>query len=595
MKKQNKNVCTVHSTSMETLISRWKEGTFSEIIDDWKWIFSYSVRYKGAIACYILLGILSTSMGLVSSVASKYTIDIITGFETNKLWIMILIMVSSAVGSLALNSVVNRVSTKLSIFINNDIQADIFDKIIDADWLSLNQYSNGDLLNRFNGDVNVVSSNAISWLPTIIIACYNFLATFFVILHYDKIMAIIALSSAPFMLLISRTMIRKQRAYNQKVREVSSDLMTFEAEVFYNIDTIKSFGISSEYSGKMRKWQNRFKDFSLKYNLFSIKTNILLSSMGTVVQFVAFGYCLFRLWTGDITYGTMTLFLQQRSNLSSAFNQLVSIVPSFLNSSVSAHRIRELVELPKEVHGTENRELEQYVEKGFEISMKNVEFSYVENQKIITDSFFHAAPGEIVAVVGPSGEGKTTLIRLILGLIRPQKGEVVLRTWDDRKIAMNVETRMLFAYVPQGNTILSGTIAENLRMVKEDASDEEIITALKVACAWDFVKKMPNTIYSSVGERGKGLSEGQAQRIAIARAVLRNSPILLLDEATSALDVATERMVLRNIVCQYPNKVCIVTTHRPSVLNMCQRVYRVMDTKIKELNEQESSQMAMDF
>src|SRR5699024_8756978 len=150
--------------------------------------------------------------------------------------------------------------------------------------------------------------------------------------------------------------------------------------------------------------QNRFKDFSLKYNLFSIKTNILLSSMGTVVQFVAFGYCLFRLWTGDITYGTMTLFLQQRSNLSSAFNQLVSIVPSFLNSSVSAHRIRELVELPKEVHGTENRELEQYVEKGFEISMKNVEFSYVENQKIITDSFFHAAPGEIVAVVGPSGE-----------------------------------------------------------------------------------------------------------------------------------------------------------------------------------------------
>ena len=534
-------------------------------------------------------------MGLVSSIASKYMIDIITGFETNKLWIMILIMTGSAVGSLVLNSVVSRISTKLSIYINNDIQADIFDKIIDADWLSLNKYSNGDLLNRFNGDINVVSSNAISWLPTIIIACYNFFATFFVILHYDKIMAVIALSSAPFMLLVSRTMIKKQRNYNRKVREVSSDLMTFEAEVFYNIDTIKSFGIAPEYSRKMRSWQERFRDFSLKYNLFTIKTNILLSSLGTVVQFLAFGYCLFRLWTGDITYGTMTLFLQQRSNLSSAFNKMVSIIPSFLNSSVSAHRIRELVELPKEVHGSLNNDMVKYGKRGFEISMKDVDFSYVQGKRVITESAFYAAPGEIVALIGPSGEGKTTMIRLILGLIRPEKGEVLLRTWDGKEFPMNVETRSLFAYVPQGNTILSGTIAENMRMVKETATDQEIIEALKISCAWDFVEKMPEGINSSVGERGKGLSEGQAQRIAIARAILRNAPILLLDEATSALDVATERNVLRNIVQKSPNKVCIVTTHRPSVLNLCQRVYRVLDTKVRELSEEESSQMAMDF
>ena len=160
---------------------------------------------------------------------------------------------------------------------------------------------------------------------------------------------------------------------------------------------------------------------------------------------------------------------------------------------------------------------------------------------------------------------------------------------------MNAETRHLFAYVPQGNTILSGTIAENMRMVKEDASDEEIIEALKISCAWDFVEKLPDTINSSVGERGRGLSEGQAQRIAIARAVLRDAPVLLLDEATSALDVTTERRVLRNIIRQKPNKTCIVTTHRPSVLNMCQRVYRVMDTRVTELSEEESSRMAMDF
>jgi ABC-type bacteriocin/lantibiotic exporter with double-glycine peptidase domain len=160
---------------------------------------------------------------------------------------------------------------------------------------------------------------------------------------------------------------------------------------------------------------------------------------------------------------------------------------------------------------------------------------------------------------------------------------------------LNVETRHLFSYVPQGNTIVSGTIAENMRMIKEDASDEEIIEALKIACAWEFVSLKADTIYSNVGERGRGLSEGQAQRIAIARAVLRDAPILLLDEATSALDVATERRVLKNIMECRPNKTCILTTHRPSVLNMCQRVYQVSEHKVSELGKEEASKLAMDF
>ena len=227
--------------------------------------------------------------------------------------------------------------------------------------------------------------------------------------------------------------------------------------------------------------------------------------------------------------------------------------------------------------------------------MQHVDFSYIQGKRVITDSDFLASPGEIVALVGPSGEGKTTMIRLILGLVHPDSGRVWLRASDGREIDMNADTRYLFAYVPQGNTILSGTIAENLRMVKEDATDEEIVDALKTACAWDFVSKLPDTINSSIGERGRGFSEGQAQRIAIARALLRDAPILLLDEATSALDVTTERQVLRNIIQQKPNKTCIVTTHRPTVLNMCQRVYRVMQTHVTELTEEEASRMAMDF
>ena len=593
--EENQSGKGISFESLDILIKRWKDGTFSEIIDDWKWIFSYSKRYKGAIIFYTLLGIFSTSMGLVSSVASKYMIDIITGYQTSKLWIMIAITLGSAVFSLVFSNVINRVSAKLSIYINNDIQADIFDKIIDADWLEINKYSNGDVLNRFNSDVSTVSSNAISWLPTIVIAVYNFIATFVVIWHYDKVMSLLAFASAPVMLLMSKFLIKKQREYARKVKEMNSNMMTFEVETFYNFDTIKSFGISSLYGKKMREWQRKYKDVSLEYNMFTIKTGIFMSIMGMIVQYAAFGYCLFRLWTHDITYGTMTLFLQQRGNLNSAFNNVISIIPNFLNSSISAHRIRELAQLPKEVHIAESSKLDALAEHGFEVRMRDVDFSYVEGTRVITKSSFQACPGEIVALVGPSGEGKTTMIRLILGLIRPEAGQAVMKGSDGSEVEMNVETRHLFAYVPQGNTILSGTIAENMRMVKEDATDEEIIEALKVSCAWDFVGKMPETINSNIGERGRGFSEGQAQRIAIARAVLRDAPILLLDEATSALDVTTERQVLRNIINQRPNKTCIVTTHRPSVLNMCQRVYRVMETTVTELSEEEAGKMAMDF
>ncbi|MGN0976033.1 MAG: ABC transporter transmembrane domain-containing protein, partial [Gemmiger sp.] len=216
--------------SLDILIRRWKEGSFSEILDDWKWIFGYSARYKKAIAGYTILGLLATALGLTSSVAGKYLIDIITGYQTSKLWLLVAVTLGSAVTGLVFNSLVSRISTKLSVYINNDIQADIFDKIMDADWLAISRYANGDVLNRFNNDVNTVSSNAISWLPNVIISVFNFVATFLVLLHYDVIMAFLAFASAPFLLLMSRFLIKKQREYNKKVREMSSNLMTFEVE-----------------------------------------------------------------------------------------------------------------------------------------------------------------------------------------------------------------------------------------------------------------------------------------------------------------------------------------------------------------------------
>ena len=581
--------------SIDTLIHKWKTGELKEVFDDWRWIFTYTLRYKWIVAYCLVLGVVSTTLGLVGSIASKYLIDIVTGYQTDKLWILISVFVGSSLFGLTVGSVLSRVNAKLGIYINNDIQADIFDKIIDADWLALNKFSHGDVLNRFNGDISAVSSNAIGWIPSIIIAMYQFGATFCVIWYYDHIMALLAFVSAPFLLLASRTVIKKQREYGKKVRQMSSEMMTFEVETFYNFDTIKSFGVASLYGRKLRDWQQKFKQVSLDYNWFTIKTNIYLSVVGMLVGFLVFGYCLFRLWTHAITFGTMTLFMRQREALSGAFNRLIGIIPSFLNSSISAHRIRELVELPREVHVERSNRLDAYAAEGLTIEMDGADFAYREGHDVIRQSHLVARAGEIVALVGASGEGKTTLIRLILGLVYPQSGSVKLRSLDGTEVEMNAETRHLMAYVPQGNTILQGTVAENLRMGKEDATDAEVEEALRTACAWEFVERMPDGINSKVGERGCGLSEGQVQRLAIARALLRDAPVMLLDEATSALDVTTERKVLSNIVRRQPNKTCIVTTHRPTVLSMCQRVYRVIDTRVTELSAEESARMAMDF
>ena len=582
--------------TIRSLINKWKDGTIVEVWETWKWILSYSKRYKKTIAFYLFLGIFSTVFSLISSVASKQLIDIVTGYKRDQMLMMAIVMVSMALFSLVFSSLISRVTLKLSITIQNDIQADIFGKIQEASWLSISEYHSGDILNRFATDVGTVASNAITWLPSLVISLFNFVAIFLVIMYYDATMALISLASAPVMLFVSQYLMKRMRDYSKKVKEMNSQVMAFEQETFSNMNTIKAFGITGHYANELKKWQSKYREFNLDYNMFSIKTNIALSLLGMLVQYASFGWGVYRLWSGHITYGEMTLFLSQGGKLSSAFNSLVGYIPHVLNSSVSAGRVLELEKLPRESHREqESNQMRERMDLGFSVILKDVFYQYVENKPILKESDFVAHPNEIVAIVGPSGEGKTTMLRLFLGLIWPESGSAVLRDGDGNEVPMNADTRQFFSYVPQGNTIFSGTIADNLRLVKQDATDDEIIEALKIACAWDFVEKLPLGINAPVGEKGRGLSEGQAQRIAIARAVLRDAPIMLLDEATSALDVETERKVLRSIIQKKPNKTCIVATHRPSVLSMCQRIYRVMNTKLTTLEKDEAARMSMDF
>ena len=592
--RQEDNRQPMGSESLGTLVSSWRDGTFSEIWADWKWIWGYTKRYRRAVWFYTILGVASSTLGLVSAVASKYSIDIITGYDSDHLWFIVTVMVASALVGLLLRSVTSRISTKISLRVNNDIQAQVFDRLLGADWRSLNAFASGDLLSRLSTDVGSVSSSAIRWLPDLIVTVYTFAATLAVILHYDWVMALLALASAPFLLLTSRRLIRGMRTHQQEVRQVGSRLMSYETETLHNLDAIKGFGITGRYGRGFRRRQEEFRRASLDYNLFSIRTEILLSLLGSAVQMAAFGYCLYLLWSGKILYGTMTLFLSQGAKLSSAFNALVRTVPSFLSASVSARRIRDLYALEPEPVLPDDG-LDSLASQGFTVAVEDAGYAYVPHQPVLTHADFRAAPGETVALVGPSGGGKTTMIRLLLGLIRPAEGRAYLQAADGRQVEVNAGLRRYFSYVPQGNTLLSGTIADNLRMVKPDASDAQLQAALEAACAWDFVSAMDGGLDASVGEHGHGLSEGQAQRIAIARALLRDAPVLLLDEATSALDVATERTILRNLAARYPHKTCIVTTHRPTVISLCRRVYQVSSGCLRLLDSDEAQRLAMDF
>ncbi len=258
----------------------------------------------------------------------------------------------------------------------------------------------------------------------------------------------------------------------------------------------------------------------------------------------------------------------------------------------------DIIEMPKEDFSQSDEAsmfFRQNKQTGISLEFSDIAYSYSNGNEVFKGACIKAKPHEIVAIVGPSGEGKTTMLRLILSLLHPQEGNAVLYGGTSGKFPVSPSTRQLFSYVPQGNTMFSGTIADNMRNIKPDATDEEIICALKMACAWDFISKLPDGINSKIGERGAGFSEGQAQRLSIARSLIRHSPILLLDEATSALDVATERKVLKNIMKDDYPRTCIVTTHRPTVLSVCSRVYAIKDKKCQVLSDEEIENMIQNF
>lgn len=581
-------------------ISRIKEGLLKELLNNTIWMYTYVKRYWIAIIIYTLIGLSSVVMGVISSYISKDLVDIITGHQTGAVIATFCAMIGFGIANTIVSQLTNYVSTWIDIRIDNEIKAEIYDKILITDWESLTTYHTGDLLSRWGSDASTISSGVLSWVPNMFIAVFRFVSAFAIVMVNDPTFAIFALMGVPVSGIMSRTLMNRMANNNKRSAELNARRSGFNQEAFSNIQTVKAFDLVRLYGQRLRQIQKEYLDMKMEFNRMSMVTSFILSTVGLLVSYGCYGWGIYRVWSGVISYGTMTLFLSMSGQLTSAMNTLISMVPSAISMSTSITRLRDIIDMPKEDYSDDDK-VAALIDKsrgcGIHVELSNVNYTYKTGTCVFTNASMEAHPHEIIALVGPSGEGKTTMLRLLLSLLVPASGDFIVYG-NDRNDALKLSpsTRKLFSYVPQGNTMFSGTIAYNMRTIKPDATDEEIIHALKMACAWEFVENLPDGINTEIKERGGGFSEGQAQRLSIARALLRHSPVLLLDEATSALDVATERQVLRNLMndSSYP-RTCIVTTHRPTVLNICDRVYAIQNKACVVLDEARIKKMIDDF
>lgn len=546
------------------------------------WLLQQVNRNRGKILLVGILGLVGTLMGLVSSVASKYLIDAVTGFGTGLLKRSAVWMAVMMLGGLVFQGGSSRIGATVHVRVRNEMQHVTYSRILRAGWEALEPYRSGDLLNRLNSDVSTVADGTINFFPALVTSTVRFLGAFGIILYYDPVMALIALAGVPVMLVLSRVLMGKMRRHNLEMKELTGEVMSFQEDSFRNLTSIKAFSLTGRFETEMHRLQDSYVDAYLTFNAFQISMSSFLSLVGMAVTSSCFAWGVYRLWNGSITYGSMTLFLQLASTLRGSFNALVSLAQQLISLTTSAGRIMAVEALSAE---------EMQVPPGLareetlDIVMERVSFRYRNGDTVLDPFDFTARHGDLIAIIGPSGEGKTTLLRLLLGLVEPHAGKAALTGGSGTNYFINAGTRGVFAYVPQGNSVFSGTIAENLRLVKPEASDEELEAVLKVACAWEFVSKFPEKLEHRLSTGGRGISEGQAQRLAIARALLRKAPILLLDEATSGLDIATEQQLLRNLRQSGLLNTCILVTHRPESARFCSRTYEIHRRRVTEVTD----------
>ncbi len=533
------------------------------------WLWSNSKGARGQAVANTVIGLVDVACQLMWVLACKHAIDIATGIEEGSLVATGIVIATLMLAEIASRAVSRWIHAVTGNKVRNRMRRDVFARLLRCDWLHLQKHHTGDLINRLEGDVAGITTLMTEVIPATIVTGTQLLASFVLLFTMSPLLAVAIFITLPICLVVSRVYVKKMRKLNRDVRDSDSRIQSVLQESLQHKELIKSLEQNESTEQQLSDLQSRLQSQIASRTKFSLGTYTIIQLGFAAGYVIAFMWGVDSLADGIITYGTMAAYLQLVSLIQRPTMDLSRYVPGIVSSLTAAERLYELEDIPVEQQG----DAVMFKETAG-VRFNNVTFRYEEDKRLILDNFtFDFPPNSCTAIVGETGAGKTTLIRLLIALINPQSGSIELYNAEERHESSTL-TRRNFVYIPQGNSLVSGTIRDNLLMGNPDATDEEMREALRIACA-EYVYELPDGIDSPISERGGGLSEGQAQRIAVARSILRPGSILILDEVTSALDEGTEQEMLRRLTQSKIGKTLIFVTHRPAVMDYCTQVLRI--------------------
>ncbi len=552
-------------------------GMLSKLRQFAHWIKPDLFPYLPALAAILLIQVLGSLMNVATAFASKNMIDHAVANELRLTAIAAGVFVLLIISNLLLQVGVSLLSVRVSESFSNSIRQRVFRQLLGTEWQSLTAYHSGDLLTRMTSDVSAITNTIVNVIPGMFALTAQLVASFAALLYFEPYLAIFAFVLGPCSIIFSRIWGRTLKKLQIKVQESESAYRSHLQEALQNFIVIKSFRLEKHNEDTLQSLHENRMKWVIQKNRKTLAANNVLAVGYWSGYLLAFGWGAYRISQKAISFGTMTAFLQLVQQVQSPFVGLARTISNLINMIASMERLMEL----------EKMESEKITERvpairDVGIVFEDVSFDYSPERPVLSNVTTEILPGQLVALVGSSGEGKTTLIRLLLALLRPSAGQVYFTDRKGSRYEVSAATRDWLTYVPQENTLFSGTIADNLRSGKTDASMAEMERALRMAAAEDFIAKMPQDLNTVIGERGLRLSEGQAQRIAIARAFLREAPVMIFDEATSALDVETEKHVLQAMKDMGDSRTCLVITHRLTALKICSRVLRIEEGRLVE-------------